>query len=203
MPERYGVHMRGRELGLEGGDLITYQAGEVALLGAQIDGYFDTWITYTWDRSAGEPKSPFRLSDKHNLARKAAGRVPGATREEVEMMRDALTAAFEAMQHRHHIVHNEWVAMAERPNVIYQMTRQMPAGQTREHSHERWEELRVELQRASIRLHMLLFQAWGRLDTPASDRDREFEIIRGEFDILPGGVAYRSWSWRPPEEEPV
>ncbi|TQJ31941.1 hypothetical protein [Microbacterium sp. SLBN-146] len=192
--------MRGRQLGLSGGDLITYQAGEVALLGAKIDGYFETWIRHRSDWSQGVPKVPFSLKDKHKLARKLAADVPNATPEEVEMMRGALTAAYEAMQHRHAIVHNEWGAFEDRPDVIMLMTRELPSDQPREQSHERWEEVRVELQRASARMHWLVFMAWGIRDVPGHNYDHDFEIVRGEFDILPGGIAYRPWSWRPSED---
>src|SRR4051812_21298399 len=104
--------MRGRELGLEGQDLMIFQMGEVVQIGVKIEKALEKWIEDCWSWF-GTPKDerlmPLALKAKVRIAKKLL-RSWGYAPEHYAAMLSALGGVFDSMQKRNRIIHDQWVA---------------------------------------------------------------------------------------------
>jgi hypothetical protein len=186
--------MRGRELGLTGQDLMTYQVGQVVQIGVMIEKVLDAWIEDAASRSGDPRRKPRQLSAQIDRAIELARRFPYSADRHDDIC-NAFEATREAMGERNRVVHDQWVAFPETPGVITRFGHfaeaeedlSKPRGS---YTHEEWEELRLRLWRAWVRIRSL---TWVMLDpsgNPAfSGVDSHFAMVRGEFDITESGVV--------------
>lgn len=199
--------MRGRELGLEGQDLMLYQMGEVVQIGVQIEKSLSKWIEDAYDdlnipRDLRE--NPMPLVARVGLARKLAKNLPFHLEAEKEWIREAFHDTQQAMQLRNRVIHDQWVSFGDGMVTrfgYFAASDGQPAMELEpgigpgQYSHEGWDDLRTLLWHCYWRLSSM---TWVRRRPPDfgyffRDPERHYEMIRGEFYL--GRDYLVPWSW--------
>lgn len=205
--------MRGRELGLDGQDLMLYQMGEVVQIGVMIEKSLDKWISDAYLHvgiPSGFRETPMALAAKIGLARKLAKSLPFHLDDEKEWIREAFRDTLTAMQLRNRVVHDQWLAVGDGkltrfgyfpPRDGYPEMEIEPGRGPGQFTHEQWEDLRTLLWHCHWRLSHL---TWVQRMPPVydyffGDPEMHYAMIRGEFYLGRDYLVPWSWADNPPD----